>query len=150
MTMDLFTTQQDVFNYLTAQADFAIYDTSLPGAQDEPLSSNGYMVGYAVMRFNDAVKIPQKGAFGGARWDEMYSLIDVLCVGATPDEAREVAYGIDGVADLLTGYTPVDAGQLTRQSGGQVFVVGDGTATTPTRYIARVSFRMVVNTTIDE
>lgn len=150
MTMNLYATQQDVLAYLTDQADFAVYDTSLPAVIDEPGSDNGYMDGYVVLRFNDAVKIPQKGAVGGARWDEMYTLIDALCVGATPEEAREIAYGTDGAADILTGYTPVDAGELTRQSGGQVFVVGDGTATAPIRYIARVSFRAVVNTTIDE
>lgn len=149
MTMNLFATQQDVLAYADAQADFAIYDTAFPEVSAEP-QYNGYMHPYCVLRFNDAVKIPQFGAVGGARHDEMYSLIDALCVAASPEEARDLAYGADGIADILTGYKPVDAGELTRQSGGQVFVVGDGTATRPIRFVARVSFRMIVNTTIDE
>lgn len=149
MTMNLYATQQDILAYLRAEADFEIFDTNMPEGDLEPTSDAGYAEGYATIRFNDAVKIPQFGAVGGARHDEMYSLIDVLCVAPDPDEARAIAYGQDGVADILTGYAPVDAGELTRQSGGQVFVRGDGTATKPTRYIAMVSFRMIVNTTTD-
>lgn len=149
MTMNLYATQQDILTYLRAEADFEIFDTNMPEGDLEPTSDSGYPEGYATIRFNDAVKVPQFGAVGGARHDEMYSLIDVLCVGPDPDEARAIAYGVDGVADILTGYQPVDAGELTRQSGGQVFVRGDGTATKPTRYIAMVSFRMLVNTTAE-
>ncbi len=149
MTMDLYSTQQDVLNYLTTTGDFAVYDTNYPEVVDEP-TVNGYLDAYAVLRFNDAVKVPQKGAMGGARHDEMYSLVDALCVAASPEEARALAYGADGVADILTGYTPVGAGQLGRESGGQVFVRGDGTSTTPTRFIAMTSFRMLVHTIIDE
>ncbi len=148
--MNLYATQQSVFAYLTTEADFAVYDTDYPDAMDEPVSDNGYKVAYAVVRFNDAVKVPQQGAVGGARHDEMYSLVDVLCVAQTPEEAREVAYGPDGVADILTGWAPADAGELSRESGGQVFVRGDGTGTVPRRYIAICSFRALVNMTIDE
>ncbi len=55
MTMDLYSTQQDVFNYLTAQGDFAVYDTDYPEVVDEP-TVNGYLDAYTVLRFNDAVK----------------------------------------------------------------------------------------------
>ncbi len=148
--MNLFATQQSVFAYLTTEADFAIFDTDYPEVQDEPVSNNGYPAAYAVVRFNDAVKIPQKGAVGGARHDEMYSLVDVLCVGPTPEDARELAYGPDGVADILTGWAPADAGELSRESGGQVFVRGDGTGTLPRRFIAVCSFRALVNMVVDE
>lgn len=148
MTMNLYATQEDILAYLKAEADFEVFDTNYPDGDREPTSDSGILEDYAVIRFNDGVKIPQIGAVGGARWDEMYTLIDVLCVAADPTDARSLAYGVDGVADILTGYVPVDAGQLTRQSGGQVFVRGDGTATKPTRYVAIVSFRVLVNTTI--
>ena len=150
MTMNLFATQQDVLAFLTAQADFAVYDTDYPEVADEPVTPNGYATAYAVIRFNDAVKVPQYGSVGGARWEEMYSLVDVLCVGPTPADARDLAYGPDGVADILTGYVPVDAGELSRESGGQVFVRGDGTSTLPRRFIAVCSFRTLVNMIVDE
>lgn len=147
MTQNLYATQQDIFNY--ADAEFPVYDTNFPEVQDEP-TLNGYMEPYIVLRFNDAVKVPQIGSVGGARHDEMYTLIDALCVAADPDTARKTAYGPDGFADYMTGYVPVDAGELTRESGGQVFVRGDGTNTLPRRFIAVVSFRCAVNQTIDE
>lgn len=147
MTLNLYATQQDIFAFI--DAEFAAYDTNFPEVADEP-SLNGYMEPYVVVRFNDAVKLPQRGSVGGARHDEMYTLIDALCVASDPDEARKLAYGPDGLADYLTGYVPVDAGELTRESGGQVFVRGDGTNTLPRRFIAVVSFRCAVNQSIDE
>lgn len=145
MTQNLFSTQQAIYAYLDAEADFPIYDTNMPEGELEPRSDAGYMVPYAVVRFNDAIKVPRMGAVGGARLDEMYSLVDILCVGESPDEARELAYGVDGVNDILVGYVPVDAGELTKSGGGQVFVISDGSGTRPTRYVARCSFRFLVN-----
>jgi hypothetical protein len=148
MTLNLYATQQDIFAFV--DAEYATYDTNFPETADEP-NTNGYLEPYVVLRFNDAVKVPQRGgSVGGARHDEMYTLIDALCVAADPDEARKLAYGPEGVADYLTGFVPVDGGELTRESGGQVFVRADGTNTLPRRFIAVVSFRCAVNTTIDE
>jgi hypothetical protein len=147
MTMNLYATQQDIFTYLDAY--LIVYDTNFPEVAQEPVT-NGYLDPYVVLRFNDAVKVPQRGSIGGARHDEMYTLIDALCIAADPAEARELAYGPDGVADRLTGFHPIDAGPLTRESGGQVFVRADGTNTLPRRFIAVVSFRCAVNQVIDE
>lgn len=147
MTMNLYATQQDILTF--ADTHFVVFDTNYPEAAQEP-TLNGYAEPYVVLRFNDAVKVPQKGSVGGARHDEMYTLIDALCIAPDPDSARELAYGPNGVADVLTGYQPVDGGPLTRESGGQVFVRGDGTNTLPRRFIAIVSFRCAVNQTIDE
>jgi hypothetical protein len=111
------------------------------------------MATYAVLRVNDALRTPASykgGSVGGARHEEMYTLFDVLVVGHSPTAATSVAYGDNGVADLLVGYTPVDAGPLERAGGGQVFVVSDGTGARPTNYVARVSFRCNVNMIIDE
>jgi hypothetical protein len=77
----------------------------------------------------------------------MYTLFDVLCVGHSPEAARRLAYGPAGVAEVLVGYQPVDAGTLNRAGGGQVFVAVDGTGARPSNYIARVSFKCQVNTT---
>jgi hypothetical protein len=147
MTMNLYATQQDILAY--ADASFVVFDTNYPEVSQEP-TLNGWPEPYVVLRFNDAVKVPQTGAVGGARHDEMYTLIDALCIAPDPDSARELAYGPGGVADVLTGYVPVDAGELSRESGGQVFVRGDGTNTLPRRFIAVVSFRCHVNQVIDE
>jgi hypothetical protein len=149
VTQDLYATQQSIKTHLEAQADFAIFDTNFPEGDLEPTNDAGILDAYAVLRFNDSVKVPQKGAVGGARYDELYSLVDVLCVGGDPDEARELAYGTDGVNDILLGFVPTDGGELTKSGGGQVFVIGDGTGTRPIRYVARCSFRYLVNMSID-
>lgn len=150
--MDLYTTQQSIFNHLAANADFQVIDTEIPQANSagEPTTDSGYPMAYAVVRFNDDVKWPLGDAVGGPRHDDMYSLVDVLCIGPTPDEARDVAYATDGVRDILLGFVPTGGGALNKAGGGQVFVVGDGTATLPRRYVARVSFRYSTNMVIDE
>lgn len=153
MTMNLYATQTDVFNYLSTNLGAPVFHTDYPAAGDEPQGQNGVMATYAVLRVNDALRTTSSrrgGAVGGARHDEMYTLFDVLVVGHSPQAATELAYGPNGVADLLVGYIPVDAGPLERAGGGQVFVVGDGTVTRPTNYVARVSFRCNVNLIIDE
>lgn len=145
MTQDLYTTQQAIWNYLVAEADFQIFDTNFPEGEIEPRTDAGTLDPYAVVRFNDSVRVPRQGAVGGARYDEMYSLVDVLCVAGSPEEAREIAYGLDGVNDILLGFVPTDAGELTKAGGGQVFVQADSTGTRPIRYIARTSYRYLVN-----
>lgn len=144
--MDLFSTQEDVLAYLTANLGHPVFPTNYPAEGDEP-SQNGVMQPYAVLRSNDATLTLGGGAVGGARHDEMYTLFDVLVVAGQEREARRVAYGAAGVADLLTGYQPVDAGPLVRNPGGQVFVAGDGTGARPQSFIARVSFRCQVSVT---
>jgi hypothetical protein len=146
MTQNLFATQQDVLAHLTTQlSPTLVFDTDYPAVGDEPLGENGVMASYAVLRSNDALKLSGAGSFAGARHDEMYTLFDVLCVAHSPEAARSLAYGPGGVADTLVGYKPVDAGELNRAGGGQVFVAVDGTGARPSNFIARVSFRCSVN-----
>lgn len=147
MTQDLFTTQQDILNKLESVfGSDIVFDTDYPAPDFEPMEANGAVLKtYMVVRFNDSVKVARAGGFGGARYDEMYTLVDVLVVGATPAKARQLAYGANGVQDKMVGYQPVDAGQMNKHGGGQVFVASDGTGARPAQFIARCSFRMSVN-----
>lgn len=149
MTQDLYTTQKSVLDYLTANLGYPVFATNYPAEEIEP-TENGVLSPYAVLRFNDATQTLGGGAVGGARWDELYTLFDVLVVAATEDDARKVAYGAGGVGDVMTGFVPTDGGEMTRNPGGQVFVAGDGSGARPQAFIARVSFRCQVNMVINE
>jgi hypothetical protein len=129
VTQDLFTTQQDILDKIKAEfGSDIVFDTDYPAPEYEPMEPDGIVLKtYMVVRFNDSVKNIRGGGFGGARYDELYTLVDVLVVGATPDRARSLAYGPDGVLDKMVGYTPVDAGEMNKHGGGQVFVASDGT-----------------------
>lgn len=147
MTQDLFTTQQDILNKLESEfgADI-VFDTDYPAPEYEPMEANGTVLKtYMVVRFNDSVKNIRGGGFGGARYDELYTLVDVLVVGSSPERARTLAYGANGVLDKMVGYQPVDAGEMNKHGGGQVFVASDGTGARPAQFIARCSFRLAVN-----
>lgn len=143
----LFDIQNAVMAELEDGTGAATYDTDYPDVADEP-TKNGVLVPYLVVRSNSPNRVPTGGSFGGNRWDEMYTLIDVLAVAASPEECRRLAYGEDGVTDTLVGFKPGDdAGTLGLTGGGMVFVASDGTNSKPSRFISRVSFRCQVNLT---
>lgn len=144
MTMDTFSVQEEIQAYLATTGGFTVIDTIIPEAANEPVTANGYLDPYVVVRHNDSTKLPMGESFGGPRHDQMYMLTDCLAIAASPEEARELAYGAGGVNDILVEFKPVDAGPLSK-AGGNVFTINDGTATKPTRYVARASFRCLVN-----
>ena len=145
MTLDIDSMQDAVMTYLQIETGAVSYDTDYPDVADEP-TENGVLVAYNVVRSNSPNKTPNGEAFGGAVWDEKYTLIDVLSIAATPGEARELAYGVEGVAEVLTGFKPdANSGQMYPTGGGAVFVAGDGTASKPRRFIARNSFRVQID-----
>lgn len=153
MTLNLYATQMDVFNYMVTNLGIPVFHTDYPASADEPMGQNGVMATYAVLRVNDALRTTSSrkgGSIGGSRHDEMYTMFDVLVVGHSPDAATVAAYGPNGVADKLQGYQPVDGSPLDRAGGGQVFVRSDGTSARPANYVAMVSFRCNVNMIIDE
>lgn len=141
----LYAVQNRVMEYLEEQTGAATFDTDYPEVQDEP-TQNGVLVPYLVVRSNSPNRVTGKGSFGGARWDEMYSLIDVLVIAASPEECRELSYGEGGVTDTLVGFVPTaDCGEMALTGGGMVFVASDGTNVRPTRFVSRISLRFPVN-----
>lgn len=148
MTMDLHAVQQDIKNYLEQEVGLVVYDTAIPSTNDEPSTSDGIPTSYIVIRFSDSWP-SGSGSLGGARLDEMYTIIDVLVVSPDPGESREIAYGADGVKDILTGYTPIDSGEMSSKRGTRSYVVGDGTTAKPRRFISTVSFSVPINTIAD-
>jgi len=137
--------QNAILDY--AKATFGtgvVFDTDFPDTVNEP-EDNNVLVPYIVFRFNTPNRTAGDESFGGARYDGRYMLVDALVVAATAGEARELAYGIDGVVDVFNGFKPdEDAGEMA-DAGGTVFVRGDGTAVKPRRFIAHTSFRLTTN-----
>lgn len=154
MTLNLYATQQDVLAHAqTVMAPVPVYLTDYPDSENELPGENGVNGPYITLRVNDALRVTSSrvgGAVGGSRYDEMYTLFDFLVASPDPNMSTEIAYGADGVADMMQGYVPVDAGPLERAGGGQVFVVRDGTGARPSNFIARVSFKCLVNMVHDE
>jgi hypothetical protein len=145
MSQDIKVIQDAVMAFLEQETGAPSYDTDYPDAKDEP-TENDVLIPYNVVRSNSPNRTPDGEGFGGPRWGEEYTLIDVLSVAASPDEARDLAYAADGVSDVLLGYKPNDdSGQLTHTGGGMVYVAGDNTASKPRRFIARNSFRLQTN-----
>lgn len=148
MTMDLRSIQAAIFNHAVTEFG-SVFEVDLPDAMDEP-TTNGVLDAYVVIRFNSPNPTAGDEAFGGARHDGRYTLVDMLAVGATPDDATDLAYGVGGLTDTFNGFKPTaDSGEM-KDGGGTVFVRSGDTASKPRRFIAHVSFRLAVNLTIDE
>jgi len=145
MTLNLYDTQQDILDHAKATMAWEVYDTDVPTAETV-LRLNNRAKQYALVRFNDASVTSGGKAMGGARRDEMFTYVDMFGIGATPSEAREVVWGAAGAMDTMLGYKPVDGGPLAKAAGGLVFEVSDANAR-PAFFIARCSFRLMVNVT---
>ena len=143
MSFNLYDIQRDVFDYYKATSEWEVYDTDVPTATTV-LQQNGRIKTYSVMRFNDASIQPGGRAVGGPRLDDMFTYIDVLGIGHTPDKAREVVWSTGGAVDILLGYQPLGEGSVSKAAGGLVFEVSDANAK-PAFFIARCSFRVNVN-----
>lgn len=148
MTMDLRSIQAAILTH--AETEFGqVFEVDLPDAIDEP-TTNGVLDAYVVVRFNSPNPTAGDESFGGPRHDGRYTLVDMLAVGATPDDATDLAYGPGGLTDTFNGFKPSDDAGEMKDGGGTVFVRSGDTASKPRRFIAHVSFRVPVNLVIDE
>lgn len=145
MTLDIYSIQNAVMAELEASVAEYVKDTDWEDVSDVP-TVNGVLSAYHAVRSNSPNKQPGGDAFGGARHDEMYTLIDVVSAAHDPDTVRLIAYGAGGVMDILTGFKPsADAGAMHPTGTGSVFVRGGDTSVRPRLFYAISSFRLSVN-----
>jgi hypothetical protein len=105
-------------------------------------ATQGELKPHVVLRFGSPQPYEADKSFGGARYDGAYSAVDVMAVGSTDAEARELG---SGIGNLLLGYKPSeDTGELNYDWGGGTFtVISEGSR--PQFYINWVSFRFNFN-----
>ena len=117
-----------------------VYETSAPDDSKLKFDTNGMILPYIVIEFADMYDSPQDAGIISTRYNLKTSYAVVSCVAPTERSARQVA---DMVRNKLTGYSPVDAGELSLAGGGLSYTVADSK---PNRFVSELGFTFPVNT----
>lgn len=119
-----------------------VYENTAP-ADDQLEYSGGTMLPFIVPIFGGYAHAYEGRGITGVRNDLGQSYVTVACVGPTERSARQVA---DLVLNKLTGFKPVDAGELkpAPNAGSLVF----DNSIKPIKYISEITFIFFVNTDV--
>lgn len=115
-----------------------VYETSAPEDSKLRFDTNGMILPYIVATYSDMYESANGNGIVSSRYNTGVSYADIICVGPTERSARQVA---DLVRDKLTGFIPVDAGEL-RFNGGARYASNSPKLN---RYEAELSFSFPVN-----
>ena len=139
MSLNLLAVQDDIVAHLrTLPQD--VYETTAPDDSKLKFDTNGMILPYIVVEYADLYPVINGGGIVSSRYDVKESFIIVSCVGPTERSARQVA---NVVRDKLTGYKPVDSGELMHAGGSVSYASQDPK---PNRYVAEMSFTFLTNT----
>jgi len=120
-----------------------VYEISVPEDTKIKMGPNGLFLPYIVAVYSDMQESATGKGILSTRYNTGTSFCVVECVAPTQRAARQVA-GL--VRDKLTGFIPVDAGEL-RLIGGANYTTMDPRGI-PKKYISEVSFVFTVNTVV--
>lgn len=139
MSLNLLAVQDDITAELrTLPQD--VYETSAPDDSKLRFDANGMVLPYIVIEFADLYPSINGNGIVSSKYDLKESFVVISCIGPTERSARQVA---NMVRSTLTGYTPVDSGQLV-QAGGSISYASQDSK--PNRYIAELTFTFSTNT----
>lgn len=138
MSLDLLAVQDQIATKLR-ELPQDVYETSAPDDSKLKFDTNGTILPYIVIEYSDMYESGQSKGILSSKYDMAESFVIVSCIGPTERSVRQVA---DAVRNKLTGFIPVDAGELKFSGGNRYFAGQDAR---PNRYVAEVSFVFAVN-----
>jgi len=141
MSMSILPVQDQIVTKLK-ELPQTVYENGVP--DDANLEyANGLMLPFTVPFFGGYARSLDARGIVSVRQDLGESFVIVQCVGPTERSSRQVA---DLVRDKLAGYQPNDAGPLMPINNSR-FLTPD-MSSKPVKYIAEVTFRYAVNTSV--
>lgn len=138
MSLNLLPTQDAIAARLRELSQ-DVYETSAPEDAKLRFDANGTILPYIVVEFADMYDSLSSGGILSTRYDTKTSYIIVSCVAPTERSARQVA---EVVRDKLTGFVPVNAGELTQSGGGIAYSAQNQKAN---RFTSELAFTFPVN-----
>jgi hypothetical protein len=139
MSLDLLAVQDSIVTKLN-ELPQNIYETTAPEDSKLPFDAAGIMLPYIVVEFSDMYESTGAAGIVSSAYDVKTSYIIVSCIGPTQRSSRQVA---QAVRQKLTGYVPVNAGEMILAGGGQAYTTVNQKVS---RYISQVAFTFQVNT----
>lgn len=117
-----------------------LYDDGVPDDTRLRFDSTGVMMPYIIVE-HAGVTVNQAGMpITGVADAAGSSVLSILCLAPSQRASRQVA---ELVRQKLTGYKPLDAGELTPMASPYTYI--DATAR-PTRYVSEIMFSFTLNT----
>lgn len=138
MALDLLAIQDDIVAKLR-ELPQDVYETAVPDDSRLRFDTNGMVLPYIVIEFSDMYDMATANGILSTRMDTKLSYVVVSCIGPTERSARQVA---NMVRDKLTGYVPVDAGEMKLSGGGISYTMPEGKLN---RYMNELAFTFPVN-----
>jgi hypothetical protein len=138
MALDLLAVQDDITAKLR-ELPQDVYESAVPDDSRLRFDANGMILPYIVIEYSDMYEMPTANGILSTRFDTKMSYIIVSCIGPTERSARQVA---NMVRDKLTGYVPVDAGEMKLSGGGISYTKSE---TKLNRYMNELAFTFPVN-----
>lgn len=139
MSLDLLSVHDSIATKLR-EIPQDVYETTAPDDSKLKFDPNGMVLPYVVVEFSDMYDNGTSNGIISSKYNVGDAYVIVSCVGPTERSARQVA---DVVRDKLTGFTPVNAGEM-RLMGRSIFFTAKDSK--PNRFVSEVSFTLPVNT----
>lgn len=123
--LDLVAVQEEILAQV--ETAFPNYEIKEDEVLDDEylLKIDGNVKPFIVLRWHGLNRSVTGASFGGVRWDEYNSAVDVVLVAPSPKIARRA---LNAVMDGLIGWNVPGGGQLTPVGGASVFPVVDNDA----------------------
>lgn len=120
-----------------------VYETAVPDNVKIDYSNKMFLP-YIVVFYGDMSESSRGRGIVSVRNNAGVSFAIVRCIAPTDRAAKQVA-GL--VRDKLTGFKPIDAGEMRLAAGGTSYARTDNTGAS-THYITEIPFTFVVNTVV--
>ena len=142
MSLDLLAVQDQIVEKLQ-ELPQTVFVTAVPDDEKIAYNSSNLFLPYIVVLFSDMREAPNGRGITSSRQNAGTSYCVVQVYAPTERATRQV---VNLVRDKLTGYQPIDAGEM-RLSGGKSYSTVETNAV-PKKYVSEVAYTFIVNTVV--
>lgn len=119
---------KEVHDHLTSNIAIPVYKQGVPDAEKLPRDGSGKVPYYIAIQYGTPWHKASGRTFSGVRHDDYLLPITAQVVGPDIDNVEAIA--LDGVMDVLLGFTTEWSSQMEQRAGGSVVPMTQSTAAT--------------------
>lgn len=139
--LNVITIQDSIAAHVRAEfPGYTVYDDDIID-DDFVVKLGNKIKPYIVLQWGGLRNSPTNGSFGGVRYDEYYSTVDVAVVAPVARQSREA---INIIGDRLIGWKPLHSTPLSLEDGMEILGI-PGPDGKPVVYFASIRLKYNVN-----